>query len=175
MAWQNAALILAALLALAAPLAGAAGQDLKTPQTPWSNLSPDERRVLGALERANGAFGHPVFHGCSISDRHAAAALVMKRHPQSDELHEPARQGAVGEQRAAEGDQPRGHGRRVGHHPHQPLLQGARGVSVGHRPEFGVPLVNWQFSNSAHGARLPAFAAACPRCPAEKTSRRRRR
>jgi hypothetical protein len=44
---QVAQLILAALLALAAPLAGA--NDLRTPQTPWSSLSSEQRRILGPV------------------------------------------------------------------------------------------------------------------------------
>src|SRR6185503_6903385 len=44
---QVAQLILAALLALAAPLAGA--NDLRTPQTPWSSLSPEQKRILGPV------------------------------------------------------------------------------------------------------------------------------
>jgi hypothetical protein len=44
---QVARLIAAALLAALAGLAGAKDPErLKTPQIPWTNLSPDERRVL---------------------------------------------------------------------------------------------------------------------------------
>lgn len=50
MARQAAGLIAAALLACAAGLATAADPDrLKTPQIPWTSLSPDERRVLGPV------------------------------------------------------------------------------------------------------------------------------
>ena len=47
MARQVAQLILAALLALAVPLATA--NDLRTPQTPWSSLSPEQKRILGPV------------------------------------------------------------------------------------------------------------------------------
>ena len=47
MAWQIAVLTLGAALAFLAP--AAAGQDLKTPQTPWESLAPAERRVLGPI------------------------------------------------------------------------------------------------------------------------------
>jgi len=44
---QAAVLILAVLLACAAGLAGAVEPErLKTPQVPWTSLTPDERRVL---------------------------------------------------------------------------------------------------------------------------------
>ncbi len=47
MARQIAQLILAAALAALAPLA--LGNDLRTPQTPWSGLSPDQQRILGPV------------------------------------------------------------------------------------------------------------------------------
>ena len=47
MARQIAQLILAALLALVATLASA--NDLRTPQTPWSSLSPEQKRILGPV------------------------------------------------------------------------------------------------------------------------------
>jgi hypothetical protein len=48
MARQAAALILAAALAATVPLAAGAveADKLKTPQTPWSKLSSEERRIL---------------------------------------------------------------------------------------------------------------------------------
>ena len=47
MARQTAKLIAAVLLAGAASLAAAAEPDrLKTPQVPWTSLSPEERRIL---------------------------------------------------------------------------------------------------------------------------------
>ena len=47
MARQAAQLIVAALLALAAPLAAA--NDPRTPQTSWSSLSPEQQRILGPV------------------------------------------------------------------------------------------------------------------------------
>jgi hypothetical protein len=44
------ALALAATLGLAPP-AIAAGPELKTPQTPWSSLTQEQRRILGPVEQ----------------------------------------------------------------------------------------------------------------------------
>lgn len=43
------ALALAALVALLGPAANAADRDLKTPQTPWKSLAPEDRQVLAPL------------------------------------------------------------------------------------------------------------------------------
>ena len=52
MARQVAGLILAAFLTAAASLAAAADPDkLKTPQVPWSSLSPAEQRILDPVAR----------------------------------------------------------------------------------------------------------------------------
>ena len=48
MARQVAQLIVAALLAAAAPFA-LAQPELRTPQTPWTSLSPEQRRILGPV------------------------------------------------------------------------------------------------------------------------------
>src|SRR6185369_12635245 len=45
---QVAQLIVAALLAAAAPFA-LAQPELRTPQTPWTSLSPEQRRILGPV------------------------------------------------------------------------------------------------------------------------------
>jgi hypothetical protein len=53
MAWRLAPLIPALALAVllaAAPHAGAAAVDPKAPQTPWTSLTPDQRRILGPVE-----------------------------------------------------------------------------------------------------------------------------
>jgi hypothetical protein len=51
MAWQAAGLIAAALLALSVPAsAQTSAEKLKTPQTEFSTLSPEERRVLGPIQ-----------------------------------------------------------------------------------------------------------------------------
>jgi hypothetical protein len=44
-----ARLIVAGVLALAAGFAVSADRDLRTPQTPWSSLSPEQRRILGPV------------------------------------------------------------------------------------------------------------------------------
>jgi hypothetical protein len=50
LARQVAQLILAALLAALTPApALAADHDLRTPQTPWGTLSPDQKRILGPV------------------------------------------------------------------------------------------------------------------------------
>ncbi|MEO5693298.1 MAG: DUF3106 domain-containing protein [Usitatibacter sp.] len=51
MAWQAAGLIGAALLVLAANAGAQTSPDrLKTPQTPFSTLAPEERHILGPIE-----------------------------------------------------------------------------------------------------------------------------
>ena len=49
MARKNAQLIAAVLLAVAAILPAAAKEDLKTPRTPWHDLSRDQQRALGPV------------------------------------------------------------------------------------------------------------------------------